>query len=610
VKNPNQTTKFDGKGFLKTVSRSPGVYLMVDRDGKCLYVGKAKNLRRRLGSYFRQGNLNGKIKLMMSQVADIEIRVTRTESEALLLENDLIKEKTPRYNVVFRDDKTYPYIRVSTHHRRPGVSFYRGSLKKPGTFFGPYSSITAVREILSQLQKVIPVRHCSDSYFNNRSRPCLQYQIKRCSGPCVDLVESEIYAEDVRQVLLLLEGRNDSLAKLFTTKMERAASILDYETAADYRNRISALRDIQSSQQYIFPHDREIDVVTAIERHGTISVCVMFIRNGQNRGERHYFFRPLLGQSSKQVLTAFLPQFYFRNLVPKEIVVEPLPESVDTLIDLFTEKGGRKVAIKSNVRGRRAQALALARNQAENYLTSYFATKENYEHRFASLCRDLRAEQGARRIECYDISHTGGEAVVASQVVFNREGPMISEYRQFNIKEALPGDDYGALREVLSRRFRKISEGQGVTPDILLIDGGKGQLRIAQETIETLVPNELCLAAIAKGVGRKPSLDQVYGYRNNRMSILQVNRTSLHLIQEIRDEAHRFAIAGHRRRRSKVRTESPLQQISGVGSKRRQALLRYFGGLRAIERASIDELSRVSGISIHLANRIYQHFHY
>jgi excinuclease ABC subunit C len=600
---------FDRKVFLKTVSHSPGVYLMFDSEGRCLYVGKAKDLYRRLGSYFRRGGITAKIKLMMSQVNNIETRITHTESEALLLENQLIKEKTPRYNVIFRDDKTYPYIRVTTHHPQPGISFYRGSLKQPGTFFGPYASVGAVREILSQLQKVIPVRHCSDNYFNNRSRPCLQYQIERCSAPCVGLVDPIIYAEDVHQVLMLLEGRNDSLAKLFLEKMESSARILDYETAADYRNRISALREIQSRQHNDLPNNKEIDVVTAIERNGTIDVCVMFLRGGQNRGDRHYFFRPLLGQGSREVLTAFLPQFYFRNLIPKEIVVSPPPEDVDTLVRLLTKNAGRKVVIKSNVRGGRAKMLSLARNQAENQMTRHLVSKESYQCRFANLCRDLDVEEDAQRIECYDISHTGGEAVVASCIVFNRDGPNTSEYRRFNIKEAMGGDDYGALRETLTRRFRKVSEGKGVVPDILLLDGGKGHLRIAQEIVERLIPHEICLATIAKGAGRRPNLDRVYGYRDHKMSALQTSQTSLHLIQEIRDEAHRFAITGHRRRRSKRRRESPLEEIMGIGSKRRQSLLRYFGGLKAIESAGADELSRAPGISPNLARLVYQHFH-
>lgn len=582
---------------------------MIGSDSRCLYVGKAKNLRRRLGSYFRRNSLDEKTKLMMSHVQHIETRVTHTESEALLLENHLIKTNKPHYNVIFRDDKSYPYIRVTTDHPSPGISFYRGSLKQPSTFFGPYASVAAVREILSQLQKIIPVRHCSDSYFSNRSRPCLQYQIERCSGPCVGLVDPSIYAEDVQQVLMMLEGRDDSLAELFTKKMENAAKILDYETATDYRDRISALREIQSRQHNLLPKDKDTDVVTAVERNGTIDVCVMFVRSGQNRGDRHYIFRPLLGQDSKEVLEAFLPQFYLRNLIPKEIIVAPTLDVTDTLSNVFTDKAGHKVVIRSNVRGRRAQALTLAHNQAEDHLARYLVSKESYQYQFSSMCRDLHVEEDAQQIECYDISHTGGEAVVASRVVFNRDGPDISGYRRFNIMGALSGDDYGALREALTRRFRKISEGEGLAPDILLIDGGKGHLRIAREIVEKLVPHELCLAAIAKGTGRRPNLDQVYGYRDHRMSVLQMSQTSLHLIQQIRDEAHRFAITGHRRKRSRRRRESSLEQISGVGSKRRRSLLRHFGGLKAIERAGVDELSRAPGISRNLAKQVYEYFH-
>jgi excinuclease ABC subunit C len=335
----------------------------------------------------------------------------------------------------------------------------------------------------------------------------------------------------------------------------------------------------------------------------------MFVRSGQNRGDRQYIFRPLLGQNSKEVLTAFLPQFYLRNLIPKEIIVSPSPNTADSLACLFTEKAGRKIVIRSNVRGGRAQALTMARNQAEDHLERHFASKESYQYQFTSLCRDLKAEEGAERIECYDISHTSGDAMVASRVVFTWNGPDTSEYRRFNIKEATMGDDYGALRETLTRRFRNVSGGQGLIPDILLIDGGKGHLRIAQEIVERLVPHQLCLAAIAKGAGRKPNLDRVYGCRDPKISILQINKTSMHLIQQIRDEAHRFAITGHRRRRSKKHTESPLEQISGVGRKRRQSLLRYFGGLKAIERAGVDELSRAPGISPNMARRVYQYFH-
>lgn len=609
MKQSHPTNDFDGKVFIQTVSQSTGVYMMIDRKGGYLYIGKAKNLRRRLSSYFRSSELRGKTKLMISQVDRIEIHVTHTESEALILENNLIKANKPRYNVIFRDDKSYPYIRVSTDHPRPGISFYRGGLRQSGTFFGPYASVAAVREILSQLQKIIPVRNCNDSYFNNRSRPCLQYQIKRCSGPCVDLVDPDVYEDDVRQILMLLGGRNESLAELFARRMEVAAKILDYETAADYRNRISALREIQAQQLSFFPHDRDIDVVTAVEQDGTVGVCVMFIRSGQNRGDRHYFFRPPLGQNAQEVLAEFLPQFYFRNLIPREIVVKPSVKSVTILTALLTSKAGHKVSIKSNVRGRRAQAVALAGNQAEHRLARHLASKESYQYRFTRLCKDLEVEDSAQRIECYDISHTAGESMVAARVVFDKDGPATSEYRRFNIKATTPGDDYGALRETLGRRFRAFSKDRGIVPEILVCDGGKGHLRIAQETIEKLVPDDLCLVTIAKGPGRKPKLDRVYGYRNHKICVLQLSQPSLTLVQQIRDEAHRFAITGHRRQRAKRQVVSPLEQIAGLGPKRRQSLLRYFGGLKSIERAGVDDLTRASGISANLAKRIYQHFH-
>jgi len=611
LKNLTAEKSFDGEAFLKRVGNSPGVYVMQDCEGHSLYVGKAKDLRKRLASYFGKRALPAKTELMVSQISNIKIITTHTESEALLLENNLIKEKKPRYNVIFKDDKSYPYIRVTTHHPYPGISFYRGSLKRSGLFFGPYANIAAVREILGQLQKIIPVRHCSNTYFSNRSRACLQYQIKRCSGPCVGLIDPESYREDIRQIIMLLQGRSDLLSELFQKEMRSAAQVLDYERAANYRNRISALREIQSRQGNLFPIDYKIDVVTALEQNGTIVISVASIRLGQNPGDRHYIFRPLMREDAKSVLSSFLPQFYLRHIIPKEIVIAPPLKISKGLTSLLSEKAGHKVLIKVNVRGKRAEALAVSMARAEEYLFRHLASKENYEHRFASLCDDFTIDKEADRIECYDISHMGGESTVASQVVFKKDGPTISEYRRFNIKEAAPGDDYGALEEALVRRFRMVSEEKlrGTAPSILLVDGGKGQLRLASRIINALAINNVCLASIAKGRNRNPNLDRVYIYTNGRVNRVLLSRTSMHFVQEIRDEAHRFAITGHRSHRSKKRMKSTLENIAGIGTKRRQSLLLYFGGLKSIEKAGIDEIARVKGISAALARNIYRHFH-
>ena len=607
----NELDSFDGTALLRTVGCSAGVYLMEDSLGNCLYVGKAKNLRKRLANYFRKSELHGKTKLLVSQIAKVETINTHTEGEALLLENSLIKKNKPRYNVIFRDDKSYPYIRITVDQPYPGISFYRGSLNRPGLYFGPYASVAAVREILTQIQKLIPVRHCSDSYFSNRSRPCLQHQIRRCSAPCMDLINRSVYAEDIKQVILLLEGRNKLLAELFQNNMETAAKSLNYEVAGSYRDRISALREIEARQGALLPRDRDIDFITVVERAGVIIVCVMFIRFGQNHGNRHYIFRPRLGEDASYVLASFLPQFYLGNVVPREIIVHPPYNFDKSLTEFLSEQSGHVVTIKKNVRGRRAQVLLINRAQAEDHLDRYLTSKESYENRFKSLCQELNVDTDMCRIEGYDISHTGGEAVVASQVVFRSSGPDRSQYRYFNIKEANPGDDYGALREVLMRRFRNSTKDRslGTIPNILVVDGGKGQLRIAYEVISDLGVQDVCLVGIAKGLGRKPNLDRMYAYKANVMTNLVLSKTTTHLVQEIRDEAHRFAITGHRRQSTKSRRRSTLEDIDGVGAKRRQLLLTHFGGLRSIEKAGIDEISRVRGISLRLAKNIYQHFH-
>ncbi|MBO68490.1 MAG: excinuclease ABC subunit C [Acidiferrobacteraceae bacterium] len=602
---------FDSKNFLKTVGRGPGVYLMFDQSRACIYIGKAKDLRKRLSSYFSRQKLHDKTALMLRQIAEIEIRTTFNEAEALLLESNLIKAKRPRYNIIFRDDKSYPYIRITTHQEYPRVSFYRGSLKNKGIFFGPYPSVGAVREVLSNLQKIIPVRHCSDSFFHNRSRPCLQYQIKRCSAPCVELIDKDNYRTEVEQVLLLLNGKSNALGELLTDRMETASAELQYEKAAEYRNRISALRAIQARKIDVLPDDRDIDVIGIAEKLGTIVFYVMFVRNGQNQGGRPYVVKPLLGESTDKVLAAFLSQYYLSSKIPKEIISSSQPARLALIQELLGTLSNRSIRFATSVRGKRKKAVEFANSQANERLEQYLIGKESYQIKFKALSKDLKYKDKPIRMECYDISHTGGEAVVGSQIVFTDNGPDRSAYRRFNIQNCIAGDDFGALKELLFRRFHKIRDGKGIIPDIVVIDGGRAHLKLASKTIEEInMVTKPILLSIAKGFNRKPNLDQTYGLSAGSVRKIELSRESFHLVQEARDEAHRFAITGHRLQRSASRKRSTLEGIEGIGPKRRQSLLKYFGGIKKIEEAGIGELAQAPGISVGIAKRIYDNFHH
>ncbi len=601
-------TGFDADAFLASAPTRPGVYAMLDAEGGYLYVGKARHLRKRLASYFRRSGLPIKTAAMMRRVAEIRTTVTHTESEALLLENNLIKTERPRYNIVLRDDKSYPYIWLAANHPFPRLSFYRGSRKEPGRFFGPFPSAAAVRETLSQLQKVFPVRQCEDTFFRNRSRPCLQHQIKRCTAPCVGLVEEAEYAEDVRQAVLFLEGRDRTLTDELAQRMEAAAECLDFETAAAYRDRIAALRRIQE-HQYVSGPRGDADVVALAEAEGQVCIEVVFVRNGRNIGAKDFFPEASLGESPAEVLAAFLPQYYLGKPVPAEILLSHAVAGAPLLEAALTEQAGHGVHIRSRARSHRARWLERAALNAADALRRHLAGRAAQARRLEALRETLGLDALPQRIECFDVSHTMGEGAVAACVVFDTDGPLKADYRRFNIRDVTPGDDYAALGQALTRRYRRVKEGEGTLPDVLFIDGGKGQLGVAAEALAELGVEGVLVVGVAKGRARRPGDEQLFLSGVGRGRRLDHGSPALHLIQQIRDEAHRFAITGHRQRRGKTRVTSRLERIPGVGDKRRQALLRHLGGLREVARAGVDDLARIPGISPKLAERIYAEFH-
>ena len=600
------TPVFDKEGFLKNLPSLPGVYVMLNKNGFYLYVGKANNLRKRLRSYFGPASRSARLTRLIAQVADIQLHITNTESEALLLENNLIKAHRPRYNILLRDDKSYPYIRLTIDQDFPGLSLYRGNLKQPGKYFGPFSSAGAARETLSQLQKIIPVRQCQDSYFSNRSRPCLQYQIKRCSAPCVGMISSDDYANDIQDSILLLEGKNEKLSKLLQERMKQSAETLDYESAGRYRDRISALRRVQETQ-YISGRVNNSDVFVAVREAHLTCVSVMSIRNGQNLGSRHFFQSAALDETVPQVLKAILPQYYLSHPVPPELILFPAVSGSSKLADFFSKRAARKVQIKTRVRDFRAQWLQLAKLNATESLARHIASKESYTTRLDDLANRLGFEGRPVRLECFDISHSSGEAPVGSCVVFDQEGSVSSQYRRFNIRDVNPGDDYGAIRQALERRYRRVRDSLEMAPDILFVDGGKGQLAIAETVLNEFLLGDVMVVAVAKGIGRKMGKERLYMSGSSRPLILSQTSGALHLVQQIRDEAHRFAITGHRQQRSKTRMHSLLEDIPGIGTTRRQSLLHHFGGLQQVQRAAIEDLSMAPGISVNLAERIYHY---
>lgn len=608
--NERTNNHFDSKAFLKTLTSRPGVYRMLDTEGTVIYVGKAKNLKRRVSSYFSRHDNSPKTRALVSQICNIEITITHTENEALLLENNLIKEHKPRYNILLRDDKSYPYIYLSDD-AFPRLGFHRGSRNSKGRYFGPYPSASSVRESLNLLQKLFPVRQCENSFFRNRSRPCLQYQIKRCSAPCVDYISDECYREDVRHAVMFLEGKNSDIIDELLQRMDQASRELEFEQAARYRDQIANLRRVQEKQYVMGESSGNLDVIAAVQQNGVGCVQVFFIRNGRNLGNKTYFPRHTAQAESTDILSAFLPQYYLAGArsIPAEILINEELEDQPLLEKVLGEQAGRKVAISSKLRGDRARWLQLATTNAEQALASHLANKQNIMARFEALQEALELDDMPQRIECFDISHTMGEATVASCVVFDTNGALKSDYRRFNIEGITPGDDYAAMQQALTRRFKRLKQGEGKFPDILLIDGGKGQLSQAEQVLEELQVIGVILIGVAKGPTRKPGLEQLILSGQDTPIILPADSPALHLIQQVRDEAHRFAITGHRQRRAKARRTSPLEGIAGLGPKRRQQLLRQFGGLQEVARAGVDDLAKVKGISRNLAQSIYDTLH-
>ncbi|TFH68895.1 excinuclease ABC subunit UvrC [Gammaproteobacteria bacterium LSUCC0057] len=602
---------FDHSAFLASLTERPGVYQMLDSDGVVIYVGKAKNLKRRVASYFRRSGLAPKTRALVARIAAMQVTITETETEALLLENNLIKQYQPNYNVLLRDDKSYPYIFLSDRDQYPRLALHRGPKRQKGAYFGPFPSKYAVRESLGFLQKVFKVRQCDDSFFRNRSRPCLQHQIKRCSAPCVGLISPEQYAADVEKTQLYLQGKSSRLMRSLEQEMERAAESLQFEQAAEFRDQISALRQIQA-EQVIEQGIATIDVISAAYAGGSACVHVLFVRQGKVLGSRSYYPKVPLADSVAEVLEQFLPALYLtgdgRPDLPKELIVSDPFEGQQALAEALTALAGRQVALRHQVRAVRSKWLQLAQRTANHNLAAKLASKENMQQRLEALAQELQLDELPNRMECFDISHSSGEAVVASCVVFDGNGPLKSDYRRFNIDGVTAGDDYAAMEQALRRRYARLVNGEGRMPDILFIDGGKGQLGVAQRVLADLGVNDLCLVGVAKGVTRKPGLETLIVADSGR-EIVRPAQAALHLIQQIRDEAHRFAITGHKQRRDKKRSSSGLQDIPGVGPQRRRDLLKYFGGLQEIKRASVADLMKVANINKKVAEAIYSTFH-
>ena len=603
-------TAFDSSAFLATCSGRPGVYRMFDEQSRLLYVGKASNLKKRLASYFRKTGLAPKTAALVARIAQVETTIVANETEALLLEQTLIKEWRPPYNILLRDDKSYPYVLLSDGDY-PRLGIHRGAKSAKGRYFGPYPSAGAIRESLALLQKTFLVRQCEDSYFKNRTRPCLQYQIKRCKAPCVGLVEPAEYAEDVRHSVMFLEGRSNALADELSAAMERAAMGLEFERAAELRDQISLLRRVQD-QQSMEGGSGDVDVIAAVVNPGGACVHLISVRGGRVLGSKNFFPQVGIEEEGGAVLIAFLAQYYLSSHerdMPSELIVNVMHEDLPTLAAAVAELRGREIAISHRVRGTRARWQQLALTNAEQALGARLANRQHVAARFEALAEALDLDEPPQRLECYDISHSSGEATVASCVVFGPEGPLKSDYRRFNIEGITAGDDDAAMHQALTRRFSKLKDGDGKLPDILLVDGGKGQMAMAREVLQELAVPELILLGVAKGVTRKPGLETLYLNDAEHEFTLPADSPALHLIQQIRDEAHRFAITGHRARRGKARRTSSLEEVAGVGPKRRRELLKHFGGLQELNRASIDEIAKAPGISKKLAESIYAALH-
>jgi excinuclease ABC subunit C len=598
---------FDAKAFLATLPNLPGVYRMLGEDGAVLYVGKARDLKKRVSSYFQKSDLSPRIRHMVARIREIQTTVTRTEAEALLLENNLIKGLSPKYNILFRDDKSYPYLLLSGH-AFPRLGFFRGTPDKRHRVFGPFPNSLAVRESIQILQKVFRLRTCEDTVFANRSRPCLLHQIKRCSGPCVGMVSPEDYARDVDDALLFLQGKDSEVVDALTARMNTASEAWKFEEAAFWRDQINALAKVRAQQFVESRSTQDTDIIAAVLAGGVACVYLVMVRGGRNLGGRAFFPSHAQGMEAADaasLLEAFAGQHYAGRPIPATLIVN---ETVEGLADWLSDQAERKVQVLTRPQGERRIWLEMAEKNAQLALATREGQRENQNARLAALNEAL-GEEGIARIECFDVSHTQGEATVVSCVVFDQGAMQNGEYRLYNIKGITPGDDYAAMKDALARRYGKLAAGEGKLPDLLLIDGGKGQLHMAVDVLTELGLGHLPMVGVAKGVERKPGLEQLFLPGEVEPLILGGEHPALHLIQQVRDEAHRFAITGHRARRGKARTQSSLEDIPGIGAKRRKALLQAFGGLRGVVDAGVEELAQVEGISRELAERIYRELH-
>ena len=615
---------FDAQSFLKGLTQRPGIYQMLGENGAILYIGKAKNLRKRVASYFSKTGLSIKTQALVNRIITIDVTVTQTEIEALLLEQNLIKQNLPPYNILLRDDKSYPYIFLSDQDKYPQLAFHRGSKRRLGSYFGPFPSVQAVRESMSFLQKTFKVRQCEDSFFKNRTRPCLQYQIKRCTAPCVDLVTPESYHQDVDYTKMFLEGKSDNLIKKFEVEMDWSSKNLNFEHAAILRVQITALRKIQA-EQVVESGNKNIDIVAASQDGSQGCIHILYIRQGRILGSRTFYPRVPLATSPGEILEHFIPQYYLRDGgkgdFPKEIIVNAKLDDSELFASAVSSVAGYKIEFKCRSRAIRKKWIELAEQTANQNLKSLIISKQNLLQKFEALQKLLNLQELPGRLECFDISHSSGEATVASCVVFDTNGPLKSDYRRFNIKDITAGDDYAAMEQALTRRYKRLQKGEEKLPDILLIDGGLGQLKKAANVLEELGVIGVEIVGVGKGRTRKsgfetlllaPSLgsEGIIDAKNDYTElVLESDSAALLLIQQIRDEAHRFAITGHRQRRDKKRKTSSLEEIEGVGPKRRRELLRFFGDINEVKRASVAELMRVPSISKKVAESIYSILH-
>ena len=590
------------------MTSNPGVYKMYNSDKEVIYVGKAKNLKKRVSSYFRAGNHSNRIKRMISLIKNIDLIITKSEADALLLENIQIKKYRPRFNILLRDDKSYPYIYVDTHHNYPRLSFYRGKRKKDGKFFGPYSNVYSVRDALNTLQKLFKVRQCSDSFFKNRARPCLQYQIERCSAPCVGLIKKDEYIADINMSMKFLDGKNTEIIDLLIKKMEHASDSQNFESAANFRDQIESLRHT-CEQSVVSGEKGDVDIISVFIISETACIQVFNIRNGVSFGNETFF--PEIDESINEssLLSIFIGQYYLSRQIPKEIIINKITKDKKILEYILSKKKTLKVVITNSVRGIRQRWVELAEKNTMDSINTKILSKRNMFNRFHSLQDLLGLSDIPKKLECFDVSHTFGEKTVASCVSFSIEGAQKKDYRKFNIKSTSIGDDYAAMKEALTRHFSRLKKSDVSLPDICFIDGGIGQVNIALKVMEELQISTVQIIGVSKGKERKPGEETIIMDYGKTKINLEKNSLALHLIQQIRDEAHRFAITGHRKRRDKSRFKSPLEEIPGLGPKRKQILLKHFGGLQGLVKAGEDEIKKIPGINKTLAEAIYFRFH-